>query len=67
MARYNVEFKKADNEGYLQTKRVYPDCDSAVKEALAMLNSGGDFEFLVVRRIKEKLAPAPKITKEVSK
>ena len=54
MAKYVVEFKQADNDGYVHTKRTYPELEQTVAEAKAVLNGQGDFEYLIVRRIKEK-------------
>lgn len=54
MSKYVVEFKQADTEGYIHTKRTYPEMSQAVAEAKAAMDGRFDFEYLVVRRVKDK-------------
>jgi len=52
MARYIFEFKQSDNEGYIHTKRVYPDKDSAIAQSNAALQGQGEFEYMIIRKVK---------------
>lgn len=55
MPKYIVEFKQADADGYIHTKRTYFDMFKAVEEAKAALAGANDFEYLIVRRAKDKV------------
>ena len=59
MARYIVEFKQADNDGYIHTKRSFDELRLARAAAEGYI-SGNDFEYLVIRRVKDPKPAQPK-------
>ena len=53
MAKYIIEFKKTDVDGYIHTKRTVDNVENAQNDVKTLLGNGGDFDYLVVRQVKE--------------